>query len=116
MDRVWGDALESADRTVNTHVKTLRAKLHALAPGEDPIHTHRGLGYSLDVAGRCRRACGHARMKIGLRILLGYFVIAALAARLLGHRVVQQEHTSASPAMADTLAAPHTVTPRTPRA
>lgn len=52
MDRVWGDALESGDRTVDTHVKTLRAKLHALAPGEDPIRTHRGLGYSLDVAGR----------------------------------------------------------------
>jgi len=50
MDRVWGDALESGDRTVDTHVKTLRAKLRALAPGEDPIHTHRGLGYSLDVA------------------------------------------------------------------
>src|SRR5690606_17194653 len=31
MDRVWGDALESGDRTVDTHVKTLRAKLRALA-------------------------------------------------------------------------------------
>ncbi len=50
MDRVWGDALDSGDRTVDTHVKTLRAKLHALAPDEDPIRTHRGLGYSLDVA------------------------------------------------------------------
>jgi len=49
MDRVWGDALESGDRTVDTHVKTLRAKLRAQAPGEDPIRTHRGLGYSLDV-------------------------------------------------------------------
>src|SRR5690606_18951286 len=52
MDRVWGDALESGDRTVDTHVKTLRAKLRALAPDEDPVRTHRGLGYSLDVAGR----------------------------------------------------------------
>lgn len=51
MDRVWGDALESGDRTVDTHVKTLRAKLRALAPDDDPIHTHRGLGYSLDAAG-----------------------------------------------------------------
>ena len=48
MDRVWGDALETGDRTVDTHVKTLRAKLHAAAPGHDPIRTHRGLGYSLD--------------------------------------------------------------------
>lgn len=49
MDRVWGDALESGDRTIDTHVKTLRAKLHAIAPDADPIRTHRGLGYSLAV-------------------------------------------------------------------
>jgi len=48
MDRVWGDALESGDRTVDTHVKTLRAKLRAVTPDCDPIRTHRGLGYSLD--------------------------------------------------------------------
>src|SRR5690606_11094123 len=49
MDRVWADALESTDRTVDTHVKTLRAKLRAAGggDGEDPIRTHRGLGYSL---------------------------------------------------------------------
>jgi two-component system catabolic regulation response regulator CreB len=48
MDRVWGDALESGDRTVDTHVKTLRAKLRAVAPDADPIRTHRGLGYSVE--------------------------------------------------------------------
>lgn len=48
MDRVWTDALESGDRTVDTHVKTVRAKLAAIAPDADPIRTHRGLGYSLD--------------------------------------------------------------------
>lgn len=47
MDRVWGDALESGDRTVDTHVKTLRAKLHGVDPADDPIRTHRGLGYSI---------------------------------------------------------------------
>src|SRR6478672_9388238 len=47
MDRVWGDALDSGDRTVDTHVKTLRAKLHAVDPAADPIRTHRGLGYSI---------------------------------------------------------------------
>ena len=47
MDRVWGDAPESSDRTVDTHVKTLRAKLRAIDPARDPIRTHRGLGYSL---------------------------------------------------------------------
>jgi two-component system catabolic regulation response regulator CreB len=49
MDRVWGDALESGDRTVDTHVKTVRAKLREVSADVDPIHTHRGLGYSLDV-------------------------------------------------------------------
>ncbi|MDQ3039935.1 MAG: two-component system response regulator CreB [Pseudomonadota bacterium] len=47
MDRVWGDAMESGERTVDTHVKTLRAKLHMIAPGQDPIRTVRGLGYAL---------------------------------------------------------------------
>ena len=53
MDRVWGDALESSDRTVDTHVKTLRAKLRAAGDGkgDDPIRTHRGLGYSLEPDG-----------------------------------------------------------------
>ncbi|HEY0662387.1 MAG TPA: two-component system response regulator CreB [Lysobacter sp.] len=48
MDRVWGDALESGDRTIDTHIKTLRAKLREVAPDTDPIRTHRGLGYSLE--------------------------------------------------------------------
>jgi two-component system catabolic regulation response regulator CreB len=50
MDRVWADALDSSDRTVDTHVKTLRSKLRAAAGGQggDPIVTHRGLGYSID--------------------------------------------------------------------
>jgi len=49
LDRAWEDALESGERTVDTHVKTLRAKLRALDPSRDPIRTHRGLGYSIDV-------------------------------------------------------------------
>ncbi|CAI2139029.1 Transcriptional regulatory protein CreB [Serratia ficaria] len=47
MDCVWAQAEESLDRTVDTHIKTLRAKLRAVDPGEPPIHTHRGLGYSV---------------------------------------------------------------------
>jgi len=46
MQRVWQDAGESFERTVDAHVKTLRAKLRGVA-GDDPIETHRGLGYSL---------------------------------------------------------------------
>ena len=49
LDRAWADSLESGERTVDTHVKTLRAKLRALDPARDPVRTHRGLGYSVDV-------------------------------------------------------------------
>ena len=55
MDRIWADALESSDRTVDTHIKTLRAKLRGVDDNEDghddPIRTHRGLGYSLELGG-----------------------------------------------------------------
>jgi two-component system catabolic regulation response regulator CreB len=51
MDEVWGDAPDTVDRTVDTHVKTLRAKLRVAAPDADPIRTHRGLGYSLETGG-----------------------------------------------------------------
>ncbi|TCZ87004.1 two-component system response regulator CreB [Lysobacter sp. N42] len=47
MDRVWGSDSDSSDRTVDTHVKTLRAKLREVDPTTDPIRTRRGLGYSL---------------------------------------------------------------------
>jgi two-component system catabolic regulation response regulator CreB len=46
MELVWNDAEESLDRTVDAHIKTLRAKLRAIHEG-DPIETHRGLGYSI---------------------------------------------------------------------
>jgi len=49
MDRVWGGDSESSDRTVDTHIKTLRAKLRDIDPATDPIRTQRGLGYSLQV-------------------------------------------------------------------
>jgi two-component system, OmpR family, catabolic regulation response regulator CreB len=49
MDRVWQGALDSSDRTVDTHVKTVRAKLRQVdTRGEAAIRTHRGLGYSLE--------------------------------------------------------------------
>jgi len=49
MDRGWDSAADSADRTVDTHVKTLRAKLRAAGADPDPIRTHRGVGYALEV-------------------------------------------------------------------
>ena len=50
MAAAWEDPGASLDRTVDAHVKTLRAKLRAVAPDVDPIQTHRGLGYSLRAA------------------------------------------------------------------
>lgn len=52
MAAVWEDPGASLDRTVDAHIKTIRAKLHAIAPDADPIQTHRGLGYSLRSAVR----------------------------------------------------------------
>lgn len=49
MDLVWLDAQESFDRTVDTHIKTLRAKLRTVNNDLSPINTHRGMGYSLGV-------------------------------------------------------------------
>jgi two-component system catabolic regulation response regulator CreB len=47
LDLVWDDDSDSLDRTVDAHVKTLRAKLKAIAPTLEPIRTHRGVGYAL---------------------------------------------------------------------
>ncbi len=46
MQALWPQASGSMDRTVDTHVKTLRAKFREVAPDADPVRTHRGLGYS----------------------------------------------------------------------
>ena len=50
MQRVWSGAPDTLDRTVDAHVKSLRAKLRAIDADIDPIQTHRGLGYSLALA------------------------------------------------------------------
>ena len=47
MEMVWEAPEFSGDRTVDTHIKTLRAKLKTVKPELDPIQTHRGIGYSL---------------------------------------------------------------------
>ena len=47
MSRAWDDPGGSYDRTVDAHVKSLRAKLRAVDPDSEPIQTHRGMGYSL---------------------------------------------------------------------
>lgn len=47
MNTVWDDPEMSMERTVDTHIKTIRAKLRAIRPDQDPIVTVRGFGYSL---------------------------------------------------------------------
>ena len=44
---VWTDGSGSLDRTIDAHIKTLRAKLKAIAPHLDAIRTSRGSGYAL---------------------------------------------------------------------
>jgi two-component system catabolic regulation response regulator CreB len=47
MDLVWDAPEASMDRTVDAHIKNLRAKLKAVNPEIDPIVTRRGMGYAL---------------------------------------------------------------------
>ena len=47
LELVWDAPEASLDRTVDAHVKNLRAKLRDIRPDVDPIATHRGTGYSL---------------------------------------------------------------------
>jgi two-component system catabolic regulation response regulator CreB len=49
IDYVWSANHPSDDRAIDTHIKTLRAKLRSHNPHTDFIVTHRGFGYSLDV-------------------------------------------------------------------
>jgi two-component system catabolic regulation response regulator CreB len=47
MKQAWDYPDVSMDRTVDAHIKQLRAKLRAIAPDSETIQTHRGMGYSL---------------------------------------------------------------------
>jgi two-component system catabolic regulation response regulator CreB len=50
MDLVWTHAANTMDRTVDTHIKSIRAKLKLINDQDDPIQTHRGMGYSITLA------------------------------------------------------------------
>lgn len=48
MEQAWEEPDTAMERTVDAHVKSIRAKLRAACPAaDDPIRTHRGTGYSL---------------------------------------------------------------------
>jgi two-component system catabolic regulation response regulator CreB len=49
LELAWEAPDHRLDRTVDSHIKSLRAKLREVDPGMEPIRTHRGTGYSLDV-------------------------------------------------------------------
>lgn len=49
MDKVWDEPEASFERAVDTHIKSLRAKLKEVDSENSPIQTHRGLGYSIQV-------------------------------------------------------------------
>ncbi|MFC7336717.1 two-component system response regulator CreB [Haloferula chungangensis] len=47
LDHAWQDPGAVTDRTIDAHIKTIRAKLRTISPGsEDLIQTRRGLGYA----------------------------------------------------------------------
>ncbi len=48
MDAAWEEPEASMERTVDTHIKSLRAKMKKINSKASPIVTHRGLGYSLE--------------------------------------------------------------------
>ena len=47
MEIAWDDPGAALERTVDAHVKSIRAKLKEVRREADPIETHRGFGYSL---------------------------------------------------------------------
>ena len=46
MNNIWNGPHPSDKNTINTHIKTIRKRLHEIDE-IDPIETHRGIGYSL---------------------------------------------------------------------
>lgn len=49
IESIWSSNHPSDDRAIDTHIKTLRAKLKTHNPHQDFIITHRGFGYSLNL-------------------------------------------------------------------
>ncbi len=47
LEIIWDANHPSEERTIDTHIKSLRAKLKEIDAGSDQINTHRGIGYSI---------------------------------------------------------------------
>ena len=49
LDVARADSLEATDRAVDSHIKNLRRKIEAVAPGLEAIRSIYGLGYRCDL-------------------------------------------------------------------
>ncbi len=49
LEQAWEAPDHRLERTVDSHIKSLRAKLRDIDGAVDPIRTHRGMGYSLEL-------------------------------------------------------------------
>jgi two-component system response regulator BaeR len=49
LDHAFPGNLDVTDRAIDSHIKNLRRKIEAAAPGLDPIHSIYGLGYRFDL-------------------------------------------------------------------
>jgi two-component system catabolic regulation response regulator CreB len=49
LESAWDSPDHRLERTVDSHIKSLRTKLRAVDVEANPIRTHRGVGYSLDL-------------------------------------------------------------------
>ena len=47
MNNIWDRPHGSDEKTINTHIKSIRKRLHEIDEMNDYIETHRGIGYSL---------------------------------------------------------------------
>jgi two-component system catabolic regulation response regulator CreB len=47
LERGWDAPDHRLERTIDSHIKSLRNKLREIDPDANPICTHRGMGYSL---------------------------------------------------------------------
>jgi len=47
MNSIWNGPHPSDKNTINTHIKTIRKRIHEIDEMSDPIKTHRSIGYSL---------------------------------------------------------------------
>jgi two-component system response regulator BaeR len=49
LDAARSDSFDVTDRAVDSHIKNLRRKIEAVAPGIEAIHSIYGLGYRFDL-------------------------------------------------------------------